>query len=166
MGRSSLLVLAYLGCLKAGLAYMPLERSLPRDRLCFMVKEARCNLVLTASTCPISDIVNCIDLLESIDLTENTPVTNLPHVSSSQLCNLMFTSGSTGLPKGVMIEHRGMVNVCAPASSIWKGRARTAFTTGVAFDPAGMQIFGSLANGSEIHVLQDSGVFSPEQYIK
>ena len=165
MGRSTLTVLVYLGCLKAGLAYMPLERTLPRDRIRFMVEEARCKMVLTSSPCPISDFVNCVDLVKFSYITEETQITTAQPVSASQLCSVMFTSGSTGLPKGVMVEHRGMVNLCDPTTSNWQGRMRTGWTTGVAFDPSGFQIFSTLASGSELHILPDDGVFRSDRYI-
>lgn len=76
----------------------------------------------------------------------------------------MYTSGSTGTPKGVMIDHRGMVNLCAPETTIWKDRMRNGLTSGVSFDPIGFQIFSTLLNGSELHILPDDGIFSADRY--
>src|ERR1700749_1690858 len=105
MNRSALLVIAYLGCLKAGLAYMPLEKGLPHDRLRAMVASSCCRLVLSSGMCPLSDTIHCVDLSRNQSIFNETMKQTLPNVSERQLCNLMFTSGSTGVPKGVMIEH-------------------------------------------------------------
>ena len=164
MNRSALLVIAYLGCLKAGLAYMPLEKGSPHDRLHAMVASSGCRLVLSSGTCPLLDTIHCVDLSCNQDIFTKTAKQTLPNVNEGQLCNLMFTSGSTGVPKGVMIEHRGMVNLCDPGTSNWPDRLRSGFTTRIGFDPSGYQIFAPLLNGSELHILPDMEVFDPEAF--
>ncbi|KAF8580654.1 acetyl-CoA synthetase-like protein [Ramaria rubella] len=164
MGRSALLVVAYLGCLKAGLAYMPLERKLPTERLQVMVQSADCRLVLSMGECPLSDFIECVDLAKRTEIIQTTQKVTLPAVQDSQISNVIFTSGSTGVPKGVMIEHRGMVNLCAPETTNWSGRLRTGLTIGIGFDPSGFQILTTLLGGSELYILQDNGIFDADEY--
>jgi non-ribosomal peptide synthetase component F len=165
MGRSALIVIAYLGCLKAGLAYMPLDTTLPFERLKLMVQSTNSPMVLTASECPLSVVVQeCILLSPDCEIIRSTPIIPLPKVGGRRLSNVLFTSGSTGVPKGVMLEHRGMVNLCAPETSQWPDELKSGFTVGVGFDPSGQQIFSALLTGSELHVLPDNRVFDAEGY--
>ncbi|KAF5356450.1 hypothetical protein D9758_009494 [Tetrapyrgos nigripes] len=163
MHRSSLLAITYTGCLKAGLAYMPMDKALPLDRMRLMVQQAACRLVLTSEECDLGDDILTINLHED-KVMLSTPIVPLPAVSVHDLCNFMFTSGSTGVPKAVMVEHWGMLNLCAPETSNWPGRMKNALTTSIGFDPSGFQIFSTLLGGSELHCLPDCGIFDGEEY--
>ncbi|KAK7468432.1 hypothetical protein VKT23_002945 [Stygiomarasmius scandens] len=162
--RSVLLVVAYLGCLKAGLAYMPLDQSLPIDRMRSMIQQARCRLVLVSYECPIDEGVVTVNLSENTSIIHSTPIVQLPTVHVNQLSNVMFTSGSTGMPKGVALEHRGMLNLCAPETTNWPGKMKNALTTSIGFDPSGFQIFTTLLTGSELHCLPDHGILDVDEY--
>ncbi|KAE9391127.1 acetyl-CoA synthetase-like protein [Gymnopus androsaceus JB14] len=166
MDRSVLLVVTYLGCLKAGMAYMPLEKNLPLDRMRFMAHEANCQLIITDQDCPLSNDILTIDLTCNTQIILLTPITTLPTISPRNLSNIMFTSGSTGVPKGVMLEHRGMINLCAPETTNWTKKKKNGLTTTLGFDPSGQQIFTTLLSGSELHCLPDNGVFDIEEFQK
>ncbi|KAF9467529.1 hypothetical protein BDZ94DRAFT_1305172 [Collybia nuda] len=166
MGRSTFLVIAYLACLKAGLAYLPLDRSLPANRLHTMVQIAHCRLVLTNGPCPLSNDVECIDITHQPSPALSAPVVPFPLIDADTVCCYMFTSGSTGVPKGVVVEHRGMVNLCASGLTHWPGRRRNAVTNGVGFDPSGFQIFTSLLTGSPLYCLPDEGTFDGQVFIQ
>ncbi|KAF8583847.1 acetyl-CoA synthetase-like protein [Ramaria rubella] len=164
MGRSTLLVVAYLACLKAGLAYMPLEKAIPLERLQLMVQTADCHLVLSSRTCPLIGFVNCIDLAVQTEVLNSYPKGQLPIVTEQQIGNVLFTSGSTGVPKGVMIEHHSLVNLCAPKTCYWQGKLQSGLTAGITFDPSGYQISAALLGGSPLYVLPDNGIFYANGY--
>lgn len=164
MGRSVLLVLAYLGCLKAGMAYLPIDRSLPAERIHLMLQDTRSPLVLTDGTFLVSGHVLTVDLKRETEILLNTPVVALPKVSPNNLSNVIYTSGSTGTPKGVMLEHRGMANLCAPETTNWSSKMKNALTSSIAFDPSGFQILTSILTGSELYCLPDRGVFDAEEF--
>lgn len=168
MGRSCLLVVAYVACLKAGLAYLPLDRSLPVNRMHVMTQIAHCRLVLTTGPCPLSTEIECVDISNhSANTVFSTPnFVPFPLIDADTICCYMFTSGSTGVPKGVVVEHRGMVNLCAPELTHWPGRRRNAVTNGIGFDPSGFQIFTSLLTGSPLYCLPDESVFDAQVFIQ
>ncbi|THU92946.1 AMP-binding-domain-containing protein, partial [Dendrothele bispora CBS 962.96] len=163
IGRSALLVKAYLGCLKAGMAYLPLDKALPTDRIRTMLQVSGCRFVLSSGAFPLSREIPSVDLQHRKEILTSQCV-ELPMVPANFLSNIMFTSGSTGVPKGIMIEHRGMVNLCGPETTDWPGKLKNGLTTGVNFDPSGFQIFTTLLTGSELHILQDTCFFDPLRY--
>jgi len=112
--RSPEMVIAMLGTLKAGAAYLPLDPSYPQSRLSFMLEDAPATVLLTQSALlaslpdrPASTI--CVDM--EWDRIASQSREDLPSRTSekSQVC-VLYTSGSTGRPKGVMLTHEALVN--------------------------------------------------------
>ena len=121
MERSVDLVVAILGVLKAGGAYLPLDRAYPKQRLAFMLEDAQISVLLTQKHL-VEELpqhqarVACID-------ADKEAITSLSfanacesdrdlevEVKADNLAYLLYTSGSTGKPKGVMVQHGGLVN--------------------------------------------------------
>jgi amino acid adenylation domain-containing protein/thioester reductase-like protein len=108
--RSLNLLIGVLGILKAGGAYVPLDPHYPKERLQFILSDANISILLTQATLiatlPTQDVpIICIEQIES-DLQENPS----QRTTEDQLAYMIYTSGSTGQPKGVMIEHRSLIN--------------------------------------------------------
>ena len=115
--RSPQMIVAVLGVLKAGGAYLPLDPDYPRDRLSFMVADAQVSLLLTqqslAKVLPDREAqIICLDThWDTIARqSQEAPITT---VTAENLAYVIYTSGSTGTPKGVLIQHRGLSNVVA-----------------------------------------------------
>jgi non-ribosomal peptide synthetase component F len=107
-------VVGVLGILKAGGAYLPLDPASPKERLAFMLEDAHAPAVLTRkdwleSLPDYGGRVVCLDSgWEAISReSEKNPVSG---ATARSLAYVMYTSGSTGQPKGVMCEHGGLVN--------------------------------------------------------
>lgn len=101
---------AWLGVLKAGGAWLPLDPSYPADRLAYMFEDSGARLVLTHSGMVLPSNAKRIDLDQDWphDARDDNPeCLNLPH----HLAYVIYTSGSTGKPKGVLVEHAGLVNL-------------------------------------------------------
>jgi len=112
--RSLDMIIGLLGILKAGGAYLPLDPTYPKDRLNFMVMDARVPVLLTQERLK-SDFsehqatVVCLDT--EWDVISRERKENIDSgVNASNLAYVIYTSGSTGKPKGVMISHRNVVN--------------------------------------------------------
>ncbi|MFP2911799.1 amino acid adenylation domain-containing protein, partial [Pyxidicoccus sp. 3LFB2] len=113
--RSVDMVVALLGVLKAGGAYVPLDASHPASRLAFLLEDTGAPVLLTeealADTLPASHaLVLSLDTEWAHTAGRESEAPLEPEATASDLAYLIYTSGSTGLPKGVMVEHRGVVN--------------------------------------------------------
>ncbi|WP_444997366.1 non-ribosomal peptide synthase/polyketide synthase [Aliikangiella sp. IMCC44359] len=159
--RSLEMLVGLLGILKAGGAYVPLDPAYPKGRLSYMLDNAGVSLLLTQS-----------HLTSSLDLTELTAfclddelalqdyaVENIPTaesgVSGSHLAYVIYTSGSTGQPKGVMVSRGAFNNFVQGAAELVNINSNTewlALTT-IAFDIAGLELFGPLFHGGKVHLL-------------
>lgn len=113
VGRSMEMMVAILAVLKAGAAFVPIDPNYPEKRIRFMLEDSGIRLLLTQFDGPLYE--NELSGTKFIDLNDNKlyqyPSSNLEHVNlPNHLIYLMYTSGSTGNPKGVMIEHGSVVN--------------------------------------------------------
>lgn len=111
--RSEYMAICALGVLKSGAAYQPLDPSYPSERLEFMVKDAAAKLLIADRS--LTDLLSNIDipvlLLEDIaSLPEGKPAS--VNIRPDDLFILLYTSGTTGQPKGVMLTHKNLVNFC------------------------------------------------------
>ncbi|MHB8061924.1 MAG: amino acid adenylation domain-containing protein [Ruminiclostridium sp.] len=104
------MIVGIYGILKAGAAYMPIDRLYPEDRIEYMVTNSRANIILAQHTEEAEGYpVKVISLFKDTEwsaATENPVNTG----SDTNLAYIIYTSGTTGRPKGVMIEHRSIVN--------------------------------------------------------
>ena len=132
--RSVELVLALLAVLKAGGAYLPLDVTQPRERLSFLLDDARAALLLTRTgllpALPGHSVRKiCLD-----DLPAAVSAVSVPQAEAGNLAYVLYTSGSTGRPKGVAVTHRGLTNYL-----LW------------AADAYGAGAFGSDERGAPVH---------------
>jgi len=115
LDRSVELIVTILGIQKAGGAFVPLDPSLPETRLQYMIQQSQATFVISAGvhTAIFSDTAgpSVIDLDHAQMMLEAYPTEELEEqVLASQLAYVLYTSGSTGQPKGVAIEHRSLNN--------------------------------------------------------
>nr|ASR75187.1 AptC [Nostoc sp. KVJ2] len=113
--RSLEMIIGVLGILKAGGAYVPIDPNYPQERIEFMLEDSGTSVLLTQShlkeQLPLTKLKHqtiCLDRE-----TFNSELTDNPNPQSTpdNLAYIIYTSGSTGQPKGVMIEHRAIVNL-------------------------------------------------------
>ncbi|NNE95221.1 MAG: LLM class flavin-dependent oxidoreductase, partial [Acidimicrobiales bacterium] len=150
MPRSEHMVVALLGILKVGAAYVPLDPDYPIERLQFMVEDSGVVAILadsTASTLLSVDVETV--LVDQIDFEAEASAAVPAVVADNDLAYMIYTSGSTGKPKGVMIEHRSVVNFCRAMDrrlqvedpGVWLA------VTSISFDISILELFWTLTRG-------------------
>ncbi|HEX6188588.1 MAG TPA: amino acid adenylation domain-containing protein [Pyrinomonadaceae bacterium] len=111
--RSLEMAIGIAGILKSGGAYLPLDPDYPKDRLAFMVGDAKPPVIVSKSSLvdAFANSESRVVLLDDSATLTTLPTDNLPdQPQPSDLAYVIYTSGSTGQPKGVMIEHGNLAN--------------------------------------------------------
>lgn len=151
--RSDDTVIAMLGILEAGAAYLPLDPGYPADRLVYMLEDSRARVVVTSGSyadgLPVEGRqVLRLDTLADADADDGFPVV----VGPDDLAYVLYTSGSTGRPKGVQISHCNLVSFLT-AMRQRPGFAASDILLGVtspSFDIAGLEIYLPLVCGAQL----------------
>ena len=104
--RNSNLIASIFGVLKAGSAYIPIDLAFPKERIYYMYQNSQADYILAESEDVIENAIGIGELLQE-ENDENPDV----DVSPDDLVYLLYTSGSTGLPKGVMGAHRNLTGL-------------------------------------------------------
>jgi len=154
--RSPAMLVALLGVLKAGAAYVPLDPAYPKDRIAFIADDAELGLLLTQE--------NLVEQLPThsaqvVRIDADWPSIALESgeapdidVQGENLAYVLYTSGSTGKPKGVQLEHRGVVNFLNAMRNqpgLTPDDVLLAVTT-LSFDIAGLELFLPLTTGARV----------------
>jgi amino acid adenylation domain-containing protein len=170
MERSPQMIVALLAVLKAGAAYVPLDLTYPPERLCFMIKDAGLKIVLTGQELG-ADITGGQSGLQSIHLESERPRLTAESAANpgcllnhTSLAYVMYTSGSTGLPKGIAIEHRNIVRLVRETDYVNLGPTdRIAQVANVSFDAATFEIWGAMLNGGCLVGIDKNVVLNPSE---
>jgi amino acid adenylation domain-containing protein/FkbM family methyltransferase len=171
--RSAELVIAILGILKSGAAYVPLDPGWPADRIAYLLSDTGMQILVTHSSL-LDKVPNavattlCLDRQDWAGAVPSEP--NLARCAPENLAYVIYTSGSTGRPKGVCVEHRNIVNYVLAAKERFgfePGMAH-AFVSTIAADLGNTVLFPALASGGSVHVVENerthSGVLLSEYF--
>ena len=171
MERSELLVIALLGTMKAGAVYVPLDPGLPAARLAKMIQDSRARLVLAQeslrSRLPRSAEIECMDQI-SWSAAAGSPGAIPSGVTDENPAYILYTSGSTGVPKGVVITHRGLYNHMAwmhqqfPVTSPDRVLQKTPF----GFDASVWEFWAPLIAGAVLVMARPGGQQDPEYLVR
>ncbi len=151
--RSLEMLVGLLGILKAGGAYVPLDCNYPKERLKFMLDDCRSPILITVSTLLPSLPDNrpptvCLDTdWPGIDRLANTKPSAA--VTAENLAYVNYTSGSTGLPKGVLITHRSVARLLFGVEYVRMASSQKFLQLStLSFDASTFEIWGALLHGA------------------
>jgi amino acid adenylation domain-containing protein len=155
--RSLELIVGLLGILKAGGAYVPLDPYYPPERLAFMLEDSAAPVLLTqkwfADILPAKSKIVCIDS-DWNQIAASSTDNPVNQNSADSLAYLMYTSGSTGQPKGIGIPHRGVVRLVRNTNYADFGPDQTLLQLApISFDASTFEVWGSLLNGGRLVVM-------------
>lgn len=147
-------IICFLGILKAGGVYFPLDCMYPQDRLQYMLEKAKPHVILVdrqfthlfknKKFIQIDEIVcsNQSDLNHEI----------LPELQPENLAYLIYTSGSTGNPKGIMVNHRSIPNIALAHNDYYPSNLRMLISGGVCFDASLLVMIHALINSDTLYL--------------
>ena len=158
IGRSEWMVLSALGVLKSGCAYQPLDPSYPAERLNFMMQDAAAKLLIAEE-----ELLEKVDyqgpVLLTKDLADVRPESGVTGrvPRPEDLFILLYTSGSTGQPKGCQLEHRNLVAFCHWYRRYYglKPGDKVAAYASFGFDACMMDMYPALTTGAAVVIVGD-----------
>ncbi|MBQ8507154.1 MAG: amino acid adenylation domain-containing protein [Clostridia bacterium] len=165
--RDSRILVAMLGIIKAGCAYIPVDPEYPRERVEHVLEDSHARFILVDGESELDRSLDINTLLRN----ENTHNPNLP-VRQDQLCYIIYTSGSTGKPKGVMLTHGGIVNYIVDdpqnrhVRALVENRCSMCSVTTVSFDMFLKEAFTTLMNGLTLVLADDEESKNPDLLAK
>ena len=165
LDRSLDMMVSILAILKAGAAYVPLDSSHPPERIQTILCAARPMLVVTtrhlSARVTLPDEIRAVCLDRDSAHISNCSVERIENEANMEgLAYVMFTSGSTGMPKGVMVEHRNVINFfqgmdqkvgCGPEDTLLA-------VTSISFDISILELLWPLTHGARVVIVHDQAL--------
>ncbi|MDQ3258528.1 MAG: amino acid adenylation domain-containing protein, partial [Acidobacteriota bacterium] len=171
LNKSAEMIVALLGVLKAGGAYLPMDPAYPEDRLRFMIEDSGVSHLITTQalldSVPVK--VNSVILLdadgEGIGRQETS--TPSPIAGAVNLAYCIYTSGSTGKPKGVLLEHRHVVRLLVNDKLPFSFTADDVWTMfhSYCFDFSVWEMYGALLYGGKLVVVAEPVMKDPSLFL-
>lgn len=162
------LVTGMIGVLKAGGAYLPLDAAYPEERLLFMVEDSQAMALITTGALDAKRPLRGLTVInldhlegeireEADDLPNGTTTENLAYV--------MYTSGTTGGPKGTEITHRAVIRTARDTNYLTFGPSQViAQISNSCFDAATFEVWGALLNGARLAGIPRNVTLSPQDF--
>uniref|UniRef100_UPI0025C5BC11 non-ribosomal peptide synthetase/type I polyketide synthase n=1 Tax=Flavobacterium sp. TaxID=239 RepID=UPI0025C5BC11 len=139
--RNEWLIISLLAVLKTGASYLPIDIDYPQRRISYMENNSQCKLTID------DDFVKNY-IAEKDRYASSTPIINF---GADNLAYVMYTSGSTGISKGVMITHRNIIRLVTCCDYIALSSDTVWLSTGsISFDATTIEFFGTLLNGGQL----------------
>ena len=156
-------IISIIAILKSGGAYVPICPSFPNDRINYIINDTKINKIITSIEYENNKFEN--KELQIINLKEfnysEFDDSNLNiDIKENNLAYIIYTSGSTGQPKGVMVEHKSVVNTCSDLQKVYqidnKKICKSILFSSFTWDVSVCEIFSNLFNGNTLYILGET----------
>lgn len=171
------LIIGILGILKAGCAYVPIDHNYNKVFIQYIIKDSASKIIITNSE--LSPVIEQCLLVDSIldmilidtnwGLIEQETIKEIPKGNGSDLAYILYTSGTTGNPKGCLIEHKSVINLLYDfqQKSPLTSQDIATFWTSIGFDVSIYEIFSPLIAGATLQLFDRKDIsLDPYQYFK
>jgi amino acid adenylation domain-containing protein len=160
-------VLAIVAAARAGRAYVPLDPRYPRERLRYMVDDARLAVVIAGDDAPEVVTRQAIPIDPVDPGLAGEPPAMLPAPSTATPLYVIYTSGSTGRPKGVAISHGNVAALLAASGGIFGFGAADTWTLfhSISFDFSVWELWGALLHGARLVVVDEETRLAPDRLL-
>ncbi|WP_156431557.1 amino acid adenylation domain-containing protein, partial [Mycobacterium sp. GA-1199] len=157
-------IVAMLGVLKSGAAYLPIDPAHPWARIEFMISDAAPMAALTTAGLAERLAGSALVVIDVADPSiDGYPVTPLPEPTADDVAYTIYTSGTTGVPKGVAITHANVMQLIGSLRDEWASAGQVwSQWHSYSFDISGWEIYGALLHGGRLAVVPESVATSPE----
>ncbi|TNP12929.1 amino acid adenylation domain-containing protein [Bacillus tropicus] len=162
-------IICFLGILKAGAGYVPMDPNYPKERIKYIIENAQINILLSNSRHSESILSSFKDMkviyMDYPECFHAESTENLDsNIEENDVAYVLYTSGSTGKPKGVVIPHRGVTRLVIN-NDYAKFNQNDIFLqlASFSFDAAAFELWGALLNGAQLTIIPQEDVLSSKK---